>query len=224
MHRANPTFIESMSICWPDAMSKVGASEYPARVRLFQQGSRPDCAYFVASGLVKLACLNAEGKEVIVGLRGPGTLLGATALVLNQPHLTTGVTLTPCHLARVSASEFGRLLEGNAQLSQYLHKLHAREVNAQLELLVDAVSRPAQYRLRKLLCNVLSAVRSTLRSATDPNLWLPLKQWEIAELLSVTPEHTNRLLRRLEEDGLVRRRGRLLSVPDPERLFAVLDA
>ena len=205
-------------------MSQVPTSEYPARVRLFRQGSYPECAYFIVSGLVKLACLNPEGKEVIVGLRGPGTLLGATAVVLSQPHLTTGDTLTSCRLARVSASEFGLLLEGNTKLSQFVHELHAREVHAHLELLVDAVSRPAQYRLGKLLYDVLFALKSSLRSATDPNLWLPLRQWEIAELLCVTPEHTNRLLRRLEDDGLVRRQGRLLSIPDPNKLLAALDA
>src|SRR5438552_3436713 len=50
-----------------------------------------------------------------------------------------------------------------------------------------------------------------------------LFQWEIAELLAVTPEHTSRVLRRLEKEGLISRKRNILFVLDAQRLASFLD-
>lgn len=217
MFQSTSLINDQKNCCWEEAFSSTPVLEYPARVRLFQQGRRAECAYFVSAGIAKLACLSQEGKEVIVGLRGPGSLLGGTAIILNEPHPTTAATLTDCRLARVSTGEFDTQVTLNSRFSRYLHHVHAREVHAHLELLVELVSHPAQYRLTKLLSDLVCGLRS-LPMVMDQNLRIPLSQWEIAELLSVTPEHTSRVLRRLEEAGLVLRKGKLLFIPDPKRL------
>ena len=197
------------------------AAEYPAKVRLFQQGSRAECAYFVASGITKLTCINPSGKELIVGLRGPGSLLGTAAVILSTVYPATASTVTPCSLRRVSATELDGLLSTNLDFCRYLQEMQAREVHAHLELMIDVVSRTAQYRLAKLLFDAF--VIRDMHSGTDRSLPIPLKQWEIAELLAVTPEHTSRVLRRLEKEGLISRKRNILFVLDAQRLASFLD-
>src|SRR5205807_9899309 len=65
------------------------AAEYPAQVRLFQQGSRAEGAYVVASGITRLTCINPSGKELIVGLRRHGSLLGIAAGLLGTVYPVT---------------------------------------------------------------------------------------------------------------------------------------
>jgi CRP/FNR family transcriptional regulator, cyclic AMP receptor protein len=199
------------------------AAEYPAKVRLFQQGSRAECAYFVASGITKLTCVNPSGKELIVGLRGPGSLLGTAAVILSTVYPATASTVTPCSLRRVSATDLDGLLSTNLDfgLRPVLQEMQAREVHAHLELMIDVVSRTAQYRLAKLLFDAF--VIRDMHSETDRSLPIPLKQWEIAELLAVTPEHTSRVLRRLEKEGLISRKRNILFVLDAQRLASFLD-
>jgi len=48
----------------------------------------------------------------------------------------------------------------------------------------------------------------------------PLKHWEIAQLISVTPQHLSRLLKRLEEEGIIRRNKGWLIISDYQRLQA----
>jgi CRP-like cAMP-binding protein len=48
---------------------------------------------------------------------------------------------------------------------------------------------------------------------TEIRLHLPLKHWEIAELIAVTPEHLSRVLKRMEREGIMRReKGRTVIV------------
>src|SRR5207302_10750403 len=131
------------------------AAEYPAKVRLFQQGSRAECAYFVASGITKLTCINPSGKELIVGLRGPGSLLGTAAVILSTVYPATASTVTPSSLRRVSATELDALLSTNLDFCRHLQEMQARAVHAHLELLIAAVSRPRQSRLPTLLLDDL---------------------------------------------------------------------
>src|SRR5207244_13391390 len=115
---------------------------------------------------------------------------------------------------RVSATELDGLLSTNLDFCRYLQEMQAREVHAHLELMIDVVSRTAQYRLAKLLFDAF--VIRDMHSGTDRSLPIPLKQWEIAELLAVTPEHTSRVLRRLEKEGLISRKRNILSFSTPK--------
>jgi len=42
-------------------------------------------------------------------------------------------------------------------------------------------------------------------SNNEMRLQMPLKHWEVAELIAVTPEHLSRVLRQMETEGILRR-------------------
>jgi len=193
--------------------------EYPPRTPLFPQGLLTDTVFLITSGLVKLTHVDSDGKEIIVGVRPSGWLLGVTALILNQPQLTGVVTLTHCQLMRISGAEIRDSMRAGFTFCRYLNELLALDVHDHLLNIVELTSHSTEYRLAKLLAQLIFGVHSSQPTA-GRNVQLPFKQWEIAELLAVTPEHTCRVLRRLEQEGLVLRRGKLLFVPEPERLLS----
>jgi CRP-like cAMP-binding protein len=69
-------------------------------------------------------------------------------------------------------------------------------------------SHTANIRLKRLVLELVPE----LNGAGSPNteVRLPFKQWEIAQMLGVTPEHLSRLLRRLEKEGFLGRKGTIL--------------
>jgi CRP/FNR family transcriptional regulator, cyclic AMP receptor protein len=196
--------------------------EYPGRVGLFRQGSEAQSVYFVHSGLVKLVCLDHSGKQVIVGLRGPGWLLGSVPVMLQKPYATAAETVCVCQLIRISASEFDRLIRSSPKFSLYLHQLHAQEVHEHLKKLVNVASRRTQQNLIDLLQDLTCAFGSP-KNAASGTLDIPLKQWEIAELLAVTPEHLSRMLRTMKRNGLLFRRKNMLVIRDVERLRTAIE-
>ena len=206
-----------------EALGSFPTLGYPAGVNLFHEGVQAESAYFIASGIVKLSCLNRDGAEVIVGLQRLGWLLGATAIILKSSHITSATTLTNCHLIRISAAEFRNLLKSDSQVSLSLHELHAREVCHRLRDLMEISSRSTEYRLRRLLFEVASGLL-VFQSTEDRKVRVPLKRWEISQLLAVTPEYTSRLLRRLELDGLIRRKAKFVEIPEPNKLLSSLES
>ena len=194
--------------------------QYSPRIHLFQQGAPPGEAYFVASGIVKLTALGSDGREVIVSLRGAGWLLGTTSAILNEPYPTSAVTITKSHLQRIATCDLRRLLQTNLEFSLRVHEIHASEARANLERLTALATQSAGERLTTLLTQVIIASRQELRGK-ECMLDMPLKQWEIAQLLAVSPEHINRLLRKLEHEGVVRREKSTIIVADPGRLIAL---
>ena len=184
---------------------------YPIATELFQQGTLAQEVYFIEKGAIKLVHVNPNGKEVIIGLRSSGWLLGAPEVILNQPHPATAVTLTRCYLNRVASETFRLLAKHNTSLSAYLHQVYSREVFEQMMRIAERECCTARQRLEILLKRLIPEL-----DERDPEkeIWLqvPLKHSEIARLISVTPEHFSRLLKQMEQDGLIGRKGGWLVV------------
>jgi len=191
---------------------------YPAGLTLFQQGAHLHEIYFINRGLIKLLHLDAEGRELIVNLRYPGCLLGAASVLLLRPCPVTAVTVTPCSLQRVSAADFRQHLTVDPKLGWYLHQMQSWEIYEQTARLAQMGDRVVRHRLEEVLWQMLSVL------APDPSpagvkVQLPLKDKEIAQLISATPEHVSRLFKQLHEAGLVRRAKGWTIIPDPRRLW-----
>ncbi len=209
-------------IRWNEILEPFSPLRYSPRVEVFQQGRVADSIYLVTSGLVKLLYVNSKGKEVIVGLRHTGHLLGASSVILGEQYSASAETATLCSLVRVPAIDFGRLLDSNPEFSKLVHRALAEEEMSHFNRLVEQISHSTYYRLVKLLHQIISTSR-TAESRTNLQLSIPLKQWELAELLAVTPEHTSRVLRLLEDEGLVRRKNGILIVLDADKLASLLE-
>jgi CRP-like cAMP-binding protein len=184
---------------------------YPLATELFQQGTLAQEVFFIDQGAIKLVYVNPNGKEVIIGLRSSGWLLGAPEVILNEPHPATAVTLTRCCLYRVNSETFRLLAKHNASLSTYLHQVYSREIYQQMMRITELKCCSARQRLEHLLRRLIPELEER-----DPEkeIWLqvPLKHSEIAQLISVTPEHFSRLLKQMEQDGIIGRKGGWLIV------------
>lgn len=205
-----------------DARISFTMAPYSAKTPLYPQGVLIDAVFLVASGIVKLTHTDPDGREIIVGIRRPGRMLGVTEAILNRAQPTGAVALTHCRLLRIPATEVRGLLGSDSAFCRYLIELQAQEVQDHLENVVELASCSTEYRLVRLLSELVSDIHPP-RLGVEDNRRIPFKQWEIAELLAVTPEHICRVLRQLEQAGLVRRKGKVLFVQQPERLLSFID-
>jgi CRP-like cAMP-binding protein len=136
--------------------------------------------------------VNPEGHETLIGLRSDGWYAGSTSLFLDAPSVYSVYACTDCSIVEITAEEFFRYLNKNqAMLSHFVLGL-CREVVSYSALQVELVSSKAEDRLNLLLRE--RAESSLTGKVLDP---LPLlKQMELAQLISVTPEHLCRLRQR----------------------------
>lgn len=90
---------------------------YSAGEYLFQEGTAPTDVIVVRSGLVKLTKSNADGREVMLELRGPGELLCEMSAVDGSCRSATGVAIRPVSALSLPASRFTQLLAEQPRLS-----------------------------------------------------------------------------------------------------------
>lgn len=187
---------------------------YPRAAELFRQGFPARGIYCIHSGLVKLVNLTSDGKELIVGLRSSGWILGAPAVIIQKPHQVTAVTLTHCHLHYCPGVDFLRFAKFNVEFSKHLLHLYSSEVYDQERHVVMLGTLTATQRLEQLISQMISS-----RAQKEMRLKWPLKLEEIAQLIAVQPEYLSRLLKRMEKEGIIQRKKGGIVVSDPQRLF-----
>jgi CRP-like cAMP-binding protein len=191
---------------------------YSPKVALLNQGAPVEQVYFIDRGLIKLVHIEAGGEQMIVDLRFPGWILGAAEAIVQEPSSVTALTLTTCRLHCLQTKEFQALLASDQQFSHYLHQMHGREVIRQPGRIAQLGCIPAQQRLEQLLWHLFSELKPPARQ-DKVCLKMPLKHWEIAELIAVTPQYLSSLIKQLERHGLLQREKGCFIILQPEKLW-----
>jgi CRP/FNR family transcriptional regulator len=186
---------------------------YPPAVEFLRQGDPSGEVFLVHGGLVKLLRSHPNGEKRILGLRAAGWLIGAAAAVLQRPHAVTAVTVSSCRLACVGAEEFRRLVKTDPLLSWRLHEMHSREVYDERVEAAELTAASARERLWHFLRGLAPATVAEGNGA-EVRVEVPLRQWEMAQLIGVTPSYLCQLLGELDRAGVVRKEGDYLVLRD----------
>lgn len=181
---------------------------YPPAVELFRQGASPADVYIVHTGIVKFTRSEANGQEILLDLRFPGSLVGSAAAISEKPHPFAAITVTECTLSRWSARSFVSLLDTDTALAARVRELLSEDILDHVARISQLTCLPARQRLEQLLWQFCERTRPSDAPLSDQTskLQLPLKHYEIADLLSITPTYLCRLLNALERENVITRR------------------
>jgi CRP-like cAMP-binding protein len=200
----------------------VPSREFPPSTTLFIQGATPREAFYIERGLVKLIRMSENGQELAVGLPSQGSLLGAASLIVQEPYPFTAITVTSCALIRMPADLFLRLAKTDEEFCWYLHEVHSREIHQQAGQLAALRYLSARQRFERLLLRFLSSM-PVHESQTSMRIRLPLKHWEIAQLIGIRPEHLSRVLQEIKQEGILREEDGCMIVSDVRNLRSLDD-
>jgi CRP-like cAMP-binding protein len=191
--------------------------EVPAATSLFFQGSPVQEVFCVERGLIKLTRLNKSGQELIIGLRTKGAFLGAASLIIQEPHPITAITVTGCSLICIPAELFLHLARTDEQFCWHIHRAHGHEVHQQASQLVAQRCLSARQRFERLLLQFFSSMPPQGKQVSM-KIQLPLKHWEIAQLIGITPEHLSRVLKQIKQEGIIQEEAGHIIVPDVRKI------
>jgi CRP-like cAMP-binding protein len=197
----------------------VPSREFPPSTTLFIQGATPREVFYIERGMVKLTCMSENGQELAIGLPTQGSLLGAASVIVREPYPFTAVTVTSCVLNRITADLFLRLAKTDEEFCWYLHEVHSREVHRQASQMAALRYLSARQRFERLLLQFLSSIPAHERQPSM-KIRLPLKHWEIAQLIAIRPEHLSRVLQQIKQEGVLREEDGCMIVSDVRKLQA----
>jgi CRP-like cAMP-binding protein len=191
--------------------------EIPPATTLFLQGAPPREVFYIERGIVKLIHLSESGQESAIGLQSQGSLPGAASVIVQQAYPFTATTVTSCALSRIPADIFLHLAKTDEQFCWLLHEVHSLEVHRQAGQLAALRHLSARQRFERLLLQFLSSIPAHEKQ-TLMKIRLPLKYWEVAQLIGVSPEHLSRVLQQIKQEGLLREEDGCLIVSDVRKL------
>src|SRR5262245_36070934 len=99
-------FLGALSVEEADALRAVGIRRtYGPKVTLLHQADEAGPVVVLLGGRVKVAVADA-GREAIIGVAGPGELIGEIAAIDDGPRSTTVTTLEPVDALVIPRSDF----------------------------------------------------------------------------------------------------------------------
>lgn len=190
----------------------------PPQHVIFTQGESPQTACLICSGLVKLTRTESDGQQSIVGLRHKGWLLGAGALLPGRPYASTAETVTRSKLCFIPKEVLRQEMGTNALFSQWVATVYSGEVYSSMISISEKSCLSGRQRLENFLWGVANA-QNGLDPQNPVKIQLLLKNWEVGQLLALTPQHLCRLIKQMEDEGIIMRKKGWLIISKPKRLW-----
>ena len=198
---------------WDAVVRGYPVKHYAPGCRIRHQGDADPHVHIVCAGITKLVHCWIDGRSSIIGLRCAPTLLGMESALSLIPPAVAVDAATPCIVCRIPAREFHSRVDGDLELSHEVYAELSREVGRHCDQLAMLSTLSARERLR--VCIQSLAQELAAASPGGEPVALPIRDWELAQLLSITPQYMSRLLHECEHEGFLRReRGRWILAND----------
>ena len=182
------------------------------RQDIYQEGDEPTRLYFVQSGRVKTVKITGGGKELIVGLHGPGEFFGYLPLLQNTLHGDSAIAVDESELLYIPKNDFTELLLRNPEVGQQFVRLLAGQVSEQAELLLAM----AYSSIRRRVADTLVQLHEQAGAAADAGI--QLTRDDMAAMVGTAPESLSRTLNEFKHDGYVELTPNTIRVLEPEKL------
>ena len=187
---------------------------------LIHEGELLDRAFVIRMGHFKSYRLYRDGEKQILGIHGPGDVLGFEALV-DAPALSNVEALEMSTVEVITLSEQTRWLLAQAgPVGELLDGIQAQYQRLGRLLYIDR--HPADRRLAEFLIDFSRQEGATGRSAIE--LRLPLNRRDLARFLGLAPETLSRTFSRLQERRILCVESREIRILDLEALERIAEA
>lgn len=184
--------------------------KYPAKSTIIYAGDESDALYYILKGSVTVMIEDDDGREMIMAYLNEGDFFGEMGLFETDPSRSAWVKAkTECEVAEVSYAKFKQLAREDADIlfavsAQIAGRLRATTRKVGDLAFLDVTGRVAGTLLD--LCKQPDAM-------THPDgMQIKVTRQEIGRIVGCSREMVGRVLKNLEEQGLVSVKGKTMVV------------
>lgn len=184
--------------------------KYTAKTTVVRAGDASDTLYYVVDGSVTVWLEDDDGKEMIVAYINKGEFFGELGLFgVGDSRCASVKTKTPCEIAQISYTDFSKLVDANPGYlfdlsTQIAKRLHETTQKVSDLAFLDVTGRVARTLLD--LCKQPDAM-------THPDgMQIKITRQDIGRIVGCSREMAGRVLKILEDQGLVAVSGKTMVV------------
>lgn len=183
---------------------------YPKNTLIIDEGDRPNCAYIINSGKVKIFLRGEQGKEIVLSILKEGGYFGEMSLIDKEECSAAVLTMEDTELTVISRKNFWECLHNHPEISERIMLglvTRLREANKKISslALMDAHER---------VVNMLMG----LATQRDGQLVIedrPTHQ-HIANIVGTSREMITRILKDMTTAGQISIDGKQIVILKPE--------
>ncbi|MEZ5990204.1 MAG: Crp/Fnr family transcriptional regulator [Planctomycetota bacterium] len=189
---------------------------WPAGSRVFRAGDPCPGVSILTRGLIAIRKVSPEGRSMIVRLVFPVRAFGLAAFLGPGRHGADAVVLSESSICTVGKRTVTAMIEQDPSVGRSLMNRLSQDLLAAEEAILVLGRMPVRERFLRLMLQLAAQPW-----AQDPDgdgdrvqFDLPLSRQDLASTLGIRPETLTRTIHELDGCGLIRIRGRRVSVPD----------
>jgi CRP/FNR family transcriptional regulator len=185
---------------------------------LFMQGQPSSCLFALSDGMVKICTHNADGREQIVGLSSPQSLLVGLQSMNDERYAYSAIAASNVKACKINHRTLIDRVRDRGDLAMRL----IEAMNAQLShsrALMEVLGHKCA--AAKIASFILLMTPKSRKG--NGRFALPFSRLEIASLLGLSEETVCRLMANMKREGAIHApRGRI-EIRDWDRLHAIAD-
>ena len=189
-------------------VSFVTRRSVPRAATIMAAGDPIDSLYVVISGRLKVMMGEANGKEVILSIIGPGEFFGEMGLIDDLPRSASVVSIEPCELLSVTKRDFEKCLAENFEMSKALLRGLVRRLREADRKIGSLAMLDVYGRVARLLLD-MSEVVNGQKVVTKR-----LSKQDIAKMVGASREMVSGVMKDLQTTGYIEVRGSTIVLRD----------
>jgi CRP-like cAMP-binding protein len=170
--------------------------DYAAGEALYHFGDPPNGIFGLVRGALDITIPRADGMDLTVHRAEPGFWIGDLALFAGQTRLVSAVAAEATGVVHLPAWELRRLVEADRSLYADFYALTHENMATALRLLANLATTPSEARVAVRLLLLEEAQEGGAGE-------LRVSQAKLAEMIALSVPTLQRVLRRLEGEGLL---------------------
>lgn len=182
---------------------------YPTKTTIIHAGDSSDTLYYIIKGAVTVIIEDDDGREMIVAYLNPGDFFGEMGLFGHQDRSAWVRTKTECEVGEISYGKFLELTHSHPRVLFALTKQLADRLRDTTRKVGDLAFLDVTGRVARTLldlCNEPDAM-------THPDgMQIKVTRQEIGRIVGCSREMVGRVLKTLEDQGLVSVHGKTMVV------------
>lgn len=202
-------------------IAQIAVRRSPRGSMILRRGDASPGALVIMLGRVRISTTSEDGREVTLGVLGPGDVLGEMSLLDGEEVSADAVALEDCTLLLIERGRFMRLLRSSSDLCVRLMGVLCKRLRRSNAALEDMALLGLPARLGRLLLRLATDYGTKLPQGT--RIEVKLSQKDISTIVGGSREKVNRQLRQWEDEGAIGRDSGRIVVLQPDVLAAATE-
>jgi CRP/FNR family transcriptional regulator, polysaccharide utilization system transcription regulator len=182
---------------------------------IVKQGSPTSNALFLANGMAKTYIEGINGKNFIMGIALPGSLIMGPGVYVNSRHTYSVAAITTVQACFISFDIFKQLVRVNGAFAEGL----LEDISVKSQRSIIRMVNLAQKRMSGRLAEVLLYFSDEVFHKNEYEMIL--SRQELGEMTSMAKECAVRILKELEDSGVIYSDSSIIKILDREKLIQI---